>query len=841
MRRSTFSLLVILLFAASGILTFRYFSYHNNYPEVDNSLDKGLSSKPKKGPELERWFFSKWHEPFGNVLPSEVLINMQKEVSKVAEETGSTESGWVSVGPFGMRVPSTTTVHTGRILDIAIKNNGETLIAAASGGLWRTNSTKGIPLSDGIINLAVSSIAVSPAQQNTIFIGTGEPWVRSGSGVFKSTNNGDLWSKVETFPAVDGVYKIRYQPGTTLDNIYAATTNGYIRSTNGGASWSKTLEGLVTDFVVVSPENVQACAKYGDSKLYVSTNHGSSWIAKQMQVNGVNLTNTGRVALAYMPETATLFASIAKQDDHKMLGVYKSTNLGDTWSNISPLQDFMMGQGWYDNVIAVKAPSTVYVGGVTLMRSLNGGTSWELIDNINIHADIHAILFRPNTNEIYIGTDGGLTLSTNSGTSWNTSLNNFPITQYVNIDVAGEDLNYIGGGSQDNGLSITTNLGSSWSHSLGGDGGGVAFDPENKNKIYATLGVYGGDWAFRRLKTSNAGQNWTHINLGVAPSNQWYHRIRHDRVSPVWLYNNSGPFIYKSTNFGDQWEKLNTTPFNGNVEELTVSNYVDGSVVYACMENSSNVRLWVYDDNQFFSNRIPADLPADVTIRKVSPHPTSKNIAFLIMNGISQQGPTKKIYRTLNRGISWENITANLPNIPFSDVVVHPTLSTTIVASSEMGSYKSVNGGLTWTKWNTGMPDGTIITELKYVDKLSSEGKFIIVAGTYGRGIYVRELNDLPVVTVNNEISPEGYNLAQNFPNPFNPSTIIKFTIPQKEFVTIKVFNLQGKEVASLVNNELDKGEHEIVFDGKGLASAVYIYKMQAGNYSVGKKMTFIK
>ncbi|MCR4439946.1 MAG: T9SS type A sorting domain-containing protein [bacterium] len=86
-----------------------------------------------------------------------------------------------------------------------------------------------------------------------------------------------------------------------------------------------------------------------------------------------------------------------------------------------------------------------------------------------------------------------------------------------------------------------------------------------------------------------------------------------------------------------------------------------------------------------------------------------------------------------------------------------------------------------------------------------------------------------------------GYSLQQNYPNPFNPTTTIRFSLPQRSQVTLKVFDVLGKEVAALANGELNAGEHSVVYDAKGLPSGVYFYRLQAGSFVQQRKMEMIK
>ncbi len=90
-------------------------------------------------------------------------------------------------------------------------------------------------------------------------------------------------------------------------------------------------------------------------------------------------------------------------------------------------------------------------------------------------------------------------------------------------------------------------------------------------------------------------------------------------------------------------------------------------------------------------------------------------------------------------------------------------------------------------------------------------------------------------------VTPSNYSLDQNYPNPFNPSTTINFTIPNSEFVTLKVFNILGSEVATLVNENLTAGAYRFSFEAANLASGVYLYELTAGNFREIKKMNLLK
>ena len=136
------------------------------------------------------------------------------------------------------------------------------------------------------------------------------------------------------------------------------------------------------------------------------------------------------------------------------------------------------------------------------------------------------------------------------------------------------------------------------------------------------------------------------------------------------------------------------------------------------------------------------------------------------------------------------------------------------------------------------------------VGDLTASGSYLF-AGTESR-LWRRPLSEM-ITGVENQANhlPTEFGLEQNYPNPFNPSTNIKFQIPSTSFVTLKVFDLLGREVATLVNEEMSPGSYERVFSAKGgsasggdaswLASGVYLYRLQAADFVSVRKMLVVK
>ncbi|MEK9139364.1 MAG: hypothetical protein AAB393_19780, partial [Bacteroidota bacterium] len=417
----------LLLFLA----TFAFFAAKDFDPEGGNL--KGAL----KGPELEQWYFKQWHYPYGNVLPPEMTQRMWEEVQNTPSENdfgNSLATSWTSLGPYGMNVPGGAK-YSGRILDIEVDGTPTTRLAAASGGLWGFFLFFPVGFTTSLSSQAIGTFDSDPTNEQIIFVGTGEPYQRGGTGMWRTANRGDTWTYVSLSPTPSGFYRIRFNPGSS-SIIHAVSPSGYYRSTNSGTSWVRTLTGDATDLAInpTSP-SIMYTAIWGTG-VYKTTDGGTTW--SQMTTGGIPTADVGRTAISLCASSPnTVYVAIGKNSDDSMLGVYKTTNGGTSWSNVSPGVNYMGGQAWYDNTIGVSPTdaNNVLAGGVTLQRTTNGGTSWTQINDPNVHVDHHAITWNSAGTSVWNGNDGGMSFSADAGATWSTSFNILPITQYVNIDV----------------------------------------------------------------------------------------------------------------------------------------------------------------------------------------------------------------------------------------------------------------------------------------------------------------------------------------------------------------------------------------------------------------------
>ncbi|MCZ6818680.1 MAG: T9SS type A sorting domain-containing protein [Calditrichaeota bacterium] len=808
---------------------------------------------PESGPDVQRWFFETWHDPRGAALEPKFLETTLRAIQDLPSEIDLPNPPaipWQLLGPRGMIVSSGVT-YSGRILDIAAPKDDATLrIAAASGGLWQYLDIpfllRPIPMTNTLNTQAVSTVSARPGDKDTIIIGTGEQWQRGGTGMFMTTDGGANWTQLTLTPQPGTIYRVRYSQSNP-EIVHAVTNEGYYRSDDGGTTWDRFHIGNTTDMAIdpVATHLLYLTQWHSvNGGVYQSSDGGTNW---SRLANGLPTTNVGRSAIS-LPRTnsKTIYVSLGRDDDHTLLGIYKSENNGQDWINVSPDLKSIGGNAWYNNVISAcpTDANIVLVGMTQLLRTTDGGMNWSIISTSSVHVDHHAITWDDDGNTVWNGNDGGITRSDDQGATWVTAGNSFPITQFYAIDVAKTDPGITYGGAQDNGLIGRTGYDQNWHHRKGGDGAGIAIDPQDATKIYAADGLFSGAVAFQRFKSNNTGITWTTFVIGITGDLTWVPKVRSSNLDAEILYTNGEQFVYTSGPPYTVWQRLNTTPFPAQVTEITVSK---DNTVYACLNSFvTGNRLRVYTNGTWQAR--DNGLPVNNRIRKVVPHSVWPNRAYAIMDGLNTPGA--QIFQTSNHGISWTNVTGNLPNLPVADLVTYPHIGQDriLYLGTEFGCFRTTDGGANWHRWNFGMPEANIITEMTYVDSLLISGKFYVVGGTFGRSIWRREVGSDDPTFVESDLQevPESIALHQNYPNPFNQGTTISYDLNKSAITQLTIYNLRGETIRRLISGVQTTGKHQLAWDGRDdsgrvVSSGVYFYSLKVGESVRTRRMVLLK
>ncbi len=814
------------------------------------------------GPEGQRRFFAEWHEPFGAVLSNELQSAMWTDVHQLkSEDSSKTDAIWTLIGPHGM-TNSGGGRYSGRVLDLEALDGPSLTIASASGGLWRYNGSTPAPLADDITSQWISSVAYDPYYQNVITVGTGEWNIHGGTGIWKSYDNGQTWQHKSLSPEPTVIFRIAYSAEGNI--CHAATSYGYYRSADRGETWTRILSGAISDLVVSSTgpgidDEIIYLTRFNTSGsyyngLYKSLDQGQNWSAIYGAGSGSTENRRGAISVCreYPEVIYTAFSCIIHPPTggtyEGLKGVYKSTDFGDTWTNVSPSFNYMGKQGWYNNVIQVcpTIPNLVFVGGVNLLRSTNGGSSWEVQSDPHLHADYHAMQWRNNSSEFWVGHDGGWSYSSAWGNpgSWSSATNTLPITQFTEFDAGGISLSWAAycGGSQDNGI-CTSQGGSSWVQRFGGDGGGVEFG-SGSSDIWFRWGYFDDGLDFRAFRSQDGGVTSVDISAGIPDSGTWYPTVCRDAAGT--MYTLSGNDVFSRSDADLQWNSETSgdgLPYD--VWDIAVCPISGQDIIWVCLNTTEDSKVSVKRGSVWYQ-WCGSDLPADCKIRKIVPHPTNPHKAYAVANGLGNPG--EKLFVTHDYGWHWENISGNLPDVPMADVIVHPDNDDVMyVGTGGYGFLRTMNGGVDWERWNTGIPEALMVTEMKTIDMRGFNHGFHIIAGTFGRGLYRRE------------VAADGTsNVAQNapqmrlisevdaFPNPFNAQTTLHFNLEKDTDVQIAILDIAGRRIRMLTTGRLTAGAQTFDWDGcdasgAAVASGTYLATISAERSTVTQKVVLAK
>jgi len=315
--------------------------------------------------------------------------------------------------------------------------------------------------------------------------------------------------------------------------------------------------------------------------------------------------------------------------------------------------------------------------------------------------------------------------------------------------------------------------------------------------------------------SSDNGENW--INTGIDKSaNITSIAISGDIVLAFYQG------IFRSTDNGSTWVDLSalSTPSQGNVIKIIGTDTYLGA------------------DHTFHRSTDYGDSWTEVagviqTYEGVSSIASSGSKIYL--------GSKPSVYKSEDNGLTWTRHTNGIPT--GVDVLAMFADGSTVLAGFSQsylnhGVYLSTDSGENWAAFNEGFPNTRTISSMFGYDQYVYAA---VSAGLYmNGGVYRRPLSDL-VTSVEVTDNVVSFNLSQNFPNPFNPSTKISWQSPVGSHQTIKVYDVLGNEVATLVNEYREAGTYEITFDASQLASGIYLYKLQAGSFVVTKKMIVLK
>lgn len=707
-----------------------------------NSFWEGREIEKGKGwKQFKRWeaFTEERVYPDGARPEASILSTEFAKVQQQQQSSSNSNLGqWQAKGPFN----GNPLGGVGRVNRVIFHpSNSQTVYACTpAGGLWK--STDGGSTwstnTDLLPNLGVSDLAINPNNPQIMYLATGDRDAGDtySYGVLKSTDGGTTWNPTGLTHNVTQQIRISdlYINPVNSNVVIASTRSGIFRTTDAGASWTSVQSGIFNE-IVQQPGNPNvlfvSSIIFNSSDVYKSINNGLTWT--QISNAGLPATGARRIELAVSKDDSTYVYALLANGSNGFLGLYRSTDAGVSWTQRSSTPNLLGwsttgsdngGQAWYDLALAVNPTNKnqVYVGGVNIWRSSNGGSSWSLNGHWfggggapYVHADIHHLTFTPSGSSIYSGNDGGVYRRNDGGSSW-TSLNNgMNITQYYRISAEGVDTNIVIAGAQDNGTHLLDNT---WADVLGGDGMDCALDPSNPNVMYGSS-QYGN---FR--KSSNRGASFTAsfgIPNNVRGTGAWVTPIRVDPQHPDTLYIGYTR-VYRSFNAGVTFTPVSPSNLTGgsDIDQIAISPS-QSNVVYIAEGNN----LWRSDNYASSFTNLSSNVVSSRTITQITVSPDDPLHVFITHSGYTSN---QKIYESFDGGLTWTNLSLNLPNVPANTIAIQDNMG--LYVGTDLGVfYKDANLSQ-WVPFNAGLPNVVVNDlEINYHDRK-------LKAGTYGRGVW---------------------------------------------------------------------------------------------------------
>lgn len=679
----------------------------------------------------------------------------------------STDSGktWENVG-----LPDSH--HIGRI--IINPDNPDEVVIGTVGHLYSPNQERGvfktkdggktwektlfIDENTGIIDVAFApgnfQVQYAAAWQKDRkawnFDGSG-----AGSGIYKSTNGGDTWVLLTTaesgFPTGKGVGRI----GLAVfdeNTVYAVHDNQFHRP----ETTDKPKTGALTkdDFKTM---DVEAFLNLDNKKLndYLKNN---GFQEKYRAENVKQLVRDGSVKpidLAKYLEDAN-----AQLFDTPVIGaeVYRTDDGGKTWKKTHEgyIDDLFYSYGYYFAQVNVnpKDVNQIYLSGVPLIKSEDGGKTFKSIDKENVHSDHHALWIDPNlTGHLVNGNDGGVNITYDDGQNW-LKANDPAVGQFYYINVDNQKPYNVYGGLQDNGVwkgANTYRASKSWQADgeypykeiMGGDGMQVQIDSRNINIVYTGF-QFGNYYRLDLAKNENKPITPQH-ELGESPYRfNWQTPILLSPHNQDILYFGSN-HLHRSLDKGDTWESISPDLTQGgkpgNVAYGTLTAISESPFQFGLIYAGTDDGLVQVTRNGGGSwENISGNFSKDLWVSRVVASAHKKERVYVSLNGYRWDDFTPYIYVSEDFGKTWKNISSNLPLSPVNVIKEDPKVAGLLYVGTDDGVYVSFDRGGSWELFSEGLPKVAVHDLVVHPEAND------LIVGTHGRSLYKTSIANLQVL-----------------------------------------------------------------------------------------------
>jgi photosystem II stability/assembly factor-like uncharacterized protein len=751
------------------------------------------------------WFFSGCREykpSDGGSGEGRFRLQAFRQHQQMKENSSFSDKKWNMFGPRWM---------SGRITDVAVPEGSDSTVyaASASGGVWKSydQGKSWEPVFEDAASTSIGDLAVAPSDTHVVWIGTGEANIfrssMAGVGIYKSVDAGKTWKHM----GLSGTYtigRILVHPEDP-DIVYVAASGhewshnearGVFKTTNGGKTWDKVFyinEKIGAIDLVMDPENPNTLyasmwnrirkrwsdpvPKPGDG-IFKTNDAGDTW--RKLSKGLPNDSLTGRIGIdVAQSDPDVLYAFVdnhhvdtaaeagtdayGREKSRQVIGaeIYRSADKGESWMKVSPdtgvIGNLTRTYGWVFGQIRVDPTdkNTIYVMGVPLAKSTDGGKTFTELSDEGLHVDHHALWIDPDNPDLLInGNDGGINVSHDQGKTWYNN-KTLPVVQFYNANYDLKDPFRVYGSVQDNGsfrgpIDQRPGVDSAgeWVEIPGGEATYIAMDRKESDMLF-TSSYYGrlrksryvdGEWKTEKILTEAEEGEPELRGQWLAPTIMSQHD---DSV----LYHGF-QFVFKTPDRGETWEKISPDLTNYDPQKqgelpyainfATISSLSESplqqGLLYAGTDDG-NVHI-TRNDGDTWTNII-GELPKGKHVSRVCASRHNESTVYLTLNGKREDDFKAYIYRSDDYGNSWTDITSNIPIGPVNVIIEDPRYRNVLYAGTDIGVYISTNRGESWEVLGSGMPS-TYVHDLRLHPR-----DLILVAATHGRSLYKMDVSNI--------------------------------------------------------------------------------------------------
>jgi len=671
---------------------------------------------------------------------------------------------------------------------------------------------------------SIGDIAVAPSNPDVVWVGTGEANIfrasMPGVGIYKSVDAGRTWQHMGLTDS-QTIGRIVVHP-TNPDIVYVAasghewtdnTMRGVFKTTNGGRTWDKILyksprTGAID--LTMDPRDPNTLyvslwqrvrrkwsdprvePGYNEGGVMKTTDGGRTWADAS---NGLPAAEVrGRIGIDISrSKPDTLYALVdnyeigrqARPGQNDAYGrpmaegqgfikgadVYRSDDGGKSWRQTSRQDQAMIDYlnnsqsgtyGWVFGQIRIDPtnPETVYILGVPLSRSTDGGRTFSGFAQ-GVHGDHHGLWIDPaNTNVIYSNNDGGFYQTADGGKTWK-----FAVaaggSQFYNVALDTSSPPWAYGSIQDIGsrrgrIDFSKGRGAipaaAWENAPGGEGSNHAIDPQNPNIVYSH-GFYGN---FSRTDLGAAAGGARGGRGGGSTSIQPTDptaELRAQWMAPFVVSPHDGSivyagyqFLFKSTTRGDKWEKISGDLTDNNAAQMGVNPSAIPYQTIIAMAESPKKKDLLYvgtDDGRLHTTidggrewaELTSKLPVRRWISRVTPSAHADGTVYVTQRGREDDDFAAYVYKSTDFGKTFTSITNNIPAGPVNVIREDPRNASVLYVGTDFGVFVSTNGGSKWEVVGDNLPS-VQVSDLQ-IDAKND----IVVISTYGRGMWAFDVS----------------------------------------------------------------------------------------------------